>query len=74
MWKLPVAWTLRSGRNGPGGPSIGQSSQAARCGTKLHVLCDASGCLLTLEIPLTRITGHIPHHVQTIAETRAALG
>ena len=30
--------------------------------------------LLTIETLLTRITGHIPHHVQTIAEKRAALG
>ena len=29
--------------------------------------------LLTIETLLTRITGHIPHHVQTIAEKRAAL-
>ena len=29
---------------------------------------------LTIETLLTRITGHIPHHVQTIAEKRAALG
>ena len=30
--------------------------------------------LLTIETLLTRITGHIPHHVKTIAEKRAALG
>lgn len=30
--------------------------------------------LLTIETLLSRITGHIPHHVQTIAEKRAALG
>ena len=29
---------------------------------------------LTIEKLLTRITGHIPHHVQTIAQKRAALG
>ena len=29
--------------------------------------------LLTIETLLTRIAGHIPHHVQTIAEKRAAL-
>lgn len=29
--------------------------------------------LLTIETLLTRITGHIPHHVQTIAQKRAAL-
>ena len=30
--------------------------------------------LLTIETLLSRITGHIPHHVQTIAEKRTALG
>lgn len=30
--------------------------------------------LLTIETLLTRITGHIPHHIKTIAEKRAALG
>ena len=30
--------------------------------------------LQTIETLLTRITGHIPHHVKTIAEKRAALG
>ena len=29
---------------------------------------------LTIEQLLTRITGHIPHHVRTIVEKRAALG
>jgi len=30
--------------------------------------------LLTIETLLTRITGHIPHHVKTIADKRAAMG
>ena len=30
--------------------------------------------LLTIETLLTRITEHIPHHVKTIAQKRAALG
>ena len=29
--------------------------------------------LLTIETLLTRITGHIPHHIQTIVDKRAAL-
>ncbi len=29
--------------------------------------------LLTIETLLTRITGHIPHHINTIAEKRASL-
>ena len=34
----------------------------------------SSDGLLTIETLLTRITGHIPHHVKTIVEKRAALG
>ena len=34
----------------------------------------SSDGLLTIETLLTRITGHIPHHVKTIIEKRAALG